>query len=267
MKWWASRLATIHSPLSPGECYQNITVNTGGAGELTFHTEDSPREKSDNPIHFASDWLKSVTQFWLMRNENKLTKQCLGKVFLFLKWKKKTHGKHSPFSFSGRCHMYILHLKLWQPSGYRLRLKPAWEMAEQRCGRNLGSGWYVMVLVNQLLLESFLLDFLLKPVSVSLWQNNFLCGKYCWLPLQYFLSFSSLPWEPHFFFFFFFPPERKGQYTQPKMFSLQISFQLEMTLILATEIQMKSSEWGLGETFWIGIGFFYLLTCLSYLEW
>lgn len=89
MKWWASRLATIHSPLSPGECYQNITVNTGGAGELTFHTEDSPREKSDNPIHFASDWLKSVTQFWLMRNENKLTKQCLGKVFLFLKWKKK----------------------------------------------------------------------------------------------------------------------------------------------------------------------------------
>lgn len=69
-----------------------------------------------------------------------------------------------------------------------------------------------------------------------------------------------------FFFFFFFPPERKGQYTQPKMFSLQISFQLEMTLILATEIQMKSSEWGLGETFLIGIGFFYLLNCLSYLE-
>ena len=49
------------------------------------------------------------------------------------------------------------------------------------------------------------------------------------------------------------------------MFSLQISFQLEMTLILATEILMKSSEWGLGKTFLIGIGFFHLLNCLSYL--
>lgn len=167
-----------------------------------------------------------------------------GKGFFVPKVEKKTHGKHSPFSFSGRCHMYILHLKLWQPSGYRLRLKPAWEMAEQRCGRNLGSGWYVMVLVNQLLLESFLLDFLLKPVSVSLWQNNFLCGKYCWLPLQYFLSFSSLPWEPHFFFFLLFSPrEERAIYSAKNVFSSDF---------FSARDDSNSSYWDTDEKFWVG---------------
>ena len=61
MKWWASGLATVHLPLSPGESYQNITVNTGGAGELTFHMEDSPR--GTRRIHLGK---RVITPFTLL---------------------------------------------------------------------------------------------------------------------------------------------------------------------------------------------------------
>lgn len=93
--------------------------------------------------------------------------------------------------------------------------------------------------MNQLILESSHLDFLL-PYCLS--QFLFHCDKIifyventvgCLVSIFYpFLHYH----ENLTFFFFFFPPERKGQYTQLTMFSLQLSFQLEMTPVLATEI-------------------------------
>ena len=143
--------------------------------------------------------------------------------------------------------MYILHLKLGQPSGYRLRLKPAWEMAEQRCGRNLGSGMichgFSESARSGILPSGLSASLLLKPVSVSLWQNNFLSGKYCWLPLQYFLSFSSLPWEPHFFFFLFSPSAEWVIYSAENVFSSDF---------FSARDDSNSSYWDTDEKFWVG---------------
>lgn len=142
--------------------------------------------------------------------------------------------------------MYILHLELWQPSGYSLRLKPVWEMAEQRCGRNLGSRWYVMVLVNQLILESSHLDFLL-PYCLS--QFLFHCDKIIFcventVGCLFSMFYPFLHYHENLTFFFLFSArEERAIYSAENVFSSDF---------FSARDDSNSSYWDIDAKFWVG---------------
>ena len=224
MKWWAPGLATVSSfpwwmlPEHYSEHQSQSPAHIPHRGIISGN--------SDNPIHLASDWLKSVTHFWLMRNEHKSTKQHPGKVFLFLRWEKTPKKTQSFFFLWTLSHVHFtaeIVAAIWLQLEAETSVRDGRAETWKEPGLKIICHGFSESAHSGILPSGLSASLLLKPVSVSLWQNNFFVWKILLDASSVFfiLFFTTMRTS---LFFFFFPHRGKGNILSWKCFLFRFLF-------------------------------------------